>query len=179
MVMSVRRFENHVPRIASSAFVDATAVVLGDVDIGANVSVWPHAVVRGDIHSIKIGESTNIQDASVLHVSHDSEFAPGGFPLIVGCGVTVGHSVVLHGCHIEDNCLIGMGSIVMDGARVEAGAMLGAGSLVSPGTIVEGGYLWVGRPARRVRPLTSDEQRYLKYSAEHYVQLKDRHRFDT
>lgn len=174
--MPIRRFESLTPRIATSAYIDPTAVVIGDVEIGEDVSLWPNVVVRGDIHSIKIGDNTNIQDGSVLHVSHDSEFAPGGFPLAVGRAVTVGHMVMLHGCTIEDNCLIGMGSIIMDGARVQAGAMLGAGSLVSPGTIVEGGYLWVGRPARRVRTLTADEQRYLAYSAAHYVRLKNRHR---
>ncbi len=177
--MPVRRFESHTPRIAESAYIDATALVIGAVEIGADASLWPQVVVRGDIHFIKIGDNTNIQDGSVLHVSHDSEFAPGGFPLVIGRGVTVGHMVVLHGCTIEDNCLIGMGSMVMDGAHILAGAMLGAGSLVSPGKIIEGGYLWHGRPAGRVRPLTADEQRYLKYSAEHYVRLKNRHRIDA
>lgn len=177
--MPVRRFENYTPRIAESAYIDSTALVIGDVEIGTNASLWPHVVARGDIHFIKIGDNTNIQDGSVLHVSHDSEFAPGGFPLVIGVGVTVGHMAVLHGCTIEDNCLIGMGSMVMDGALVQAGAMLGAGSLVAPGKLIEGGYLWHGRPARRVRLLTADEQRYLKYSAEHYVRLKNRHRIDT
>jgi carbonic anhydrase/acetyltransferase-like protein (isoleucine patch superfamily) len=176
--MPIRRFESLTPRIATSAYIDPTAVVIGDVEIGADVSLWPNVVVRGDIHSIKIGDDTNIQDGSVLHVSHDSEFAPGGFPLAVGRAVTVGHMVMLHGCTIEDNCLIGMGSIIMDGARVQAGAMLGAGSLVSPGMVIEGGFLWLGRPARRVRTLTVKEQRYLSYSAEHYVRLKNRHRSD-
>lgn len=174
--MPIRDFETHTPRIAETAYIDPTALVIGDVEIGANVSLWPQVVVRGDIHFIKIGENTNIQDGSVLHVSHDSEFAPGGFPLTIGRGVTVGHMVVLHGCTIEDNCLIGMGSLVMDGAVVQAGAMLGAGSLVSPGLVIEAGYLWLGRPARRVRPLTEEEQRYLTYSAEHYVRLQKRHR---
>jgi carbonic anhydrase/acetyltransferase-like protein (isoleucine patch superfamily) len=174
--MPVRPFETKHPRIAASAYVDPAAVVIGDVEVGMDASLWPCVVARGDIHSIKIGANTNIQDGSVLHVSHDSEFAHGGFALAVGCGVTVGHMVMLHGCTIEDNCLIGMGSIVMDGARIESGAMLGAGSLVTPGMALEGGYLWLGRPARKVRALTADEQRYLVYSAEHYVRLKDRHR---
>lgn len=174
--MSIRPFESHTPRIDGSAYIDPTTVVIGDVEIGADASLWPHVVVRGDIHSIKIGDNSNIQDGSVLHVSHDSEFAPGGFPLRVGRGVTVGHTVILHGCTIEDNCLIGMGSIVMDGAQIQSGSMLGAGSLVTPGTVVEGGYLWLGRPARRVRALTDAERRYLAYSAEHYVRLKNRHR---
>lgn len=176
--MPIRRFEERAPRIADTAYVDAAAVVIGDVEIGADSSLWPNVVVRGDVHFIKIGVNTNIQDGSVLHVSHDSEFAPGGFPLVIGDGVTVGHMVVLHGCEIGDNSLIGMGSMVMDGAKVQPGSMLGAGSLVAPGKVIEGGYLWHGRPARRVRPLTDDEQRYLRYSAEHYVRLKNRHSTD-
>lgn len=174
--MPIRSFESKQPRIDASAYIDPQALVIGDVEIGADASLWPNVVVRGDIHSINIGANTNIQDESVLHVSHDSEFAPSGFPLIIGAGVTVGHMVVLHGCTIEDNCLIGMGSMVMDGALIQTGAMLGAGSLVAPGKQVEGGYLWHGRPARRVRALTPDEQNYLRYSAEHYVRLKNRHR---
>lgn len=174
--MPIRSFESHQPIIAESAYIDSTALVIGQVEIGADASLWPNVVARGDIQSIKIGANTNIQDGSILHVSHDSQFAPGGFSLAIGCAVTVGHMVALHGCVIEDNCLIGMGSMVMDGARVEAGAMLGAGSLVAPGKILEGGYLWHGRPARRVRTLTEDEQKYLIYSAEHYVRLKNRHR---
>lgn len=177
--MPIRSFENHTPNIAESAYIDPLSLVLGNVEIGADASLWPQVVVRGDIHSIKIGDATNIQDGSVLHVSHDSDFAPGGFPLVIGRRVTVGHLVILHGCRIEDDCLIGMGSIVMDGAVIQAGAMLGAGSLVSPGVVIEGGYLWLGRPARRVRPLTAEERRYLTYSAEHYVRLKNRHRLDA
>ena len=179
MRMPIRSFENHTPHIAESAYIDPLALVLGNVEIGADASLWPQVVVRGDIQSIKIGDATNIQDGSVLHVSHDSDYAPGGFPLVIGRRVTVGHMAILHGCYIEDECLIGMGSIVMDGAVVQAGAMLGAGSLVSPGTVIEGGYLWLGRPARRVRPLTAEEQVYLTYSAEHYVRLKNRHRLDA
>jgi len=174
--MPVRPFESKTPRIADSAYIDPQALVIGDVEIGADASLWPNVVARGDIHSIRIGDNTNIQDGSVLHVSHDSEFAPGGFALTVGRGVTVGHQGILHGCVVEDNCLIGMGSIVMDGAVIAAGTMLGAGSLVPPGKVLEGGYLWVGRPARRVRALTADERRYLAYSAAHYVRLKNRYR---
>ncbi len=176
--MPIRDFESKRPRIAATAYIDPQALVIGDVEIGAHASLWPNVVVRGDVHSIKIGANTNIQDGSILHVSHDSEFAPGGFSLQVGIGVTVGHQVILHGCEIGDNCLIGMGSMVMDGARIEAGTMLGAGSLVGPGKVIEAGYLWHGRPARRVRYLTPDEVRYLTYSSKHYIRLKDRHRTD-
>lgn len=174
--MAIRSFETYQPDVDPSAYVDAAAVVIGQVRVGAEASLWPNVVVRGDIHSIEIGARTNIQDGSILHVTHDSEFAPGGFALRIGAAVTVGHQVVLHGCTIEDNCLIGMGCLVMDGARVEAGSLLGAGSLVAPGKVIEGGYLWHGRPARRVRPMTEDERRYLSYSAQHYVRLQRRHR---
>jgi carbonic anhydrase/acetyltransferase-like protein (isoleucine patch superfamily) len=171
----IRAFEGHLPDVDPLAWVDETALVLGDVSIGADSSIWPMTVVRGDIHRIEIGARSNIQDGAVLHVTHDSRFVPGGRPLVVGDGVTVGHKVVLHACTIGDGCLIGMGSVVMDGAVVEAGVLLGAGSLVTPGKHLEGGYLWQGSPARRVRELTDQEREYLAYSAEHYVRLKNRH----
>ena len=173
--MTIRSFEDKHPQVAPGAWVDATALVIGDVSIGADTSVWPMTVIRGDIHRIRIGAGTNIQDGSVLHVTHDSEFAPGGHGLIIGDDVTVGHHVALHGCTVEDRCLIGTGSRLLDGALVRSGAMIGAGSLVPPGKELEGGYLWVGSPIRRVRELTEDEVRYLEYAAIHYVKLKNRH----
>ncbi|MEJ2645749.1 MAG: gamma carbonic anhydrase family protein [Gammaproteobacteria bacterium] len=173
--MAIRPFEDKVPRIAAGAFVDETAVVIGDVTVGEDASVWPMAVVRGDIHRIEIGPRTNIQDGSVLHVTHAGEFNPDGYPLSVASEVTVGHRVTLHGCTIEDRCLIGMGAVVMDGALIRSGVLLGAGALVTPGMELDGGYLWLGSPARRVRRLRADEQAYLAYSAEHYVRLKNRH----
>jgi carbonic anhydrase/acetyltransferase-like protein (isoleucine patch superfamily) len=171
----IRSFEGHVPEIAPGAWVDETALVIGDVVIGAHSSVWPMTVVRGDIQRIEIGARTNIQDGSVLHVTHDSRFMPGGRPLTVGDDVTVGHKVVLHACSIGERCLIGMGSIIMDGAEIASDTLLGAGSLVTPNKRLESGYLWQGSPARRVRELTDREREYLRYSAEHYVRLKDRH----
>lgn len=174
--MAVRTFEAHTPAIHASAYVDALALVSGQVSIGADSSIWPMSVVRGDINRITIGERTNIQDGSVLHVTHDSEFAVGGAPLVIGNDVTVGHKVVLHACTIEDLCLIGMGSVVLDGAVVREGAMVGAGALVPPNKDLEGGYLYVGSPVKRVRELTEKEKQFLKYSAEHYARLKDRHR---
>ncbi len=171
----IRSFEGQVPAIDASAWVDDTALVLGAVRLGADTSIWPMTVLRGDIHHIQVGARSNIQDGSVLHVTHDSRFVPGGHPLQIGDAVTVGHKVILHGCTIGDRCLIGMGSTVMDGAVIEAGAMLAAGSLVAPGKRLEGGYLWRGSPARRVRALTASEQDYLHYSAENYVRLKDRY----
>ncbi|MGA7801610.1 MAG: gamma carbonic anhydrase family protein [Gammaproteobacteria bacterium] len=173
--MAIRSFGDRTPRIAPGVFVDETAVVIGDVTVGEDASLWPLTVVRGDIHRIEIGARTNIQDGSVLHVTHASEFNPAGYPLSVGNEVTVGHRVMLHGCTIEDRCLIGMGAVVMDGAVIRAGVLLGAASLVTPGMELEGGYLWLGSPARRVRPLRDDEKAYLAYSAEHYVRLKERH----
>lgn len=174
--MSIRRFEGCFPEIHPTAYIDEQAMVGGQVTIGADSSVWPMCVLRGDINSIKVGERTNIQDGSVLHVTHDSEFAEGGMPLVVGSDVTVGHKVILHACTIEDLCLIGMGAVVLDGAVVRAGAMIGAGSLVPPNKDLEGGYLYVGSPVKRVRELSEKECRFLKYSAEHYARLKDRHR---
>jgi carbonic anhydrase/acetyltransferase-like protein (isoleucine patch superfamily) len=173
--MSVRRFGNHQPVIHPSVYIDERALVLGEVSIGVDSSVWPMTVVRGDVNSISIGERTNIQDGSVLHVTHDSEYAEGGMPLVVGSDVTVGHKVILHACHIEDGCLIGMGAIVLDGAVIRTGAMIAAGALVPPGKMLEGGYLYVGAPVKQARELTEKEKRFLQYSAAHYVRLKNRH----
>ncbi len=164
-----------VPRIAASAYVDESALVIGDVTLGEDVSLWPNVVARGDVNSIRVGARTNIQDGTILHVSHDSEFAPGGFPLQIGADITVGHQAILHGCTIEDRCLIGMAATIMDGAIVRSGTIVGAGSLVPPGHDLEGGYLWVGSPARRVRELRESEVAFLNYSAGHYVELKNRH----
>jgi len=172
--MSIRSFDCHSPTLASGVYVDEQAMVGGRVEIGADSSVWPMSVVRGDVNFIRIGARTNIQDGSVLHVTHDSDYAPGGQPLIVGDEVTVGHNVVLHACTVEDRCLIGMGAVVLDGAIIRAGAMVGAGALVTPGKELDGGYLYVGSPARRLRELTEKEKAFLEYSAEHYVRLKDR-----
>jgi carbonic anhydrase/acetyltransferase-like protein (isoleucine patch superfamily) len=173
--VTVRTFENITPKIASSAYVDDTALVLGDVTLAADVSLWPQVVARGDVNSIEVGARTNIQDGTILHVSHDSEFDPGGFPLRIGADITVGHQAVLHGCTIEDRCLIGIAATIMDGAIVRSGSIVGAGSLVPPGHDLEGGYLWLGTPARKVRPLRDKEIGFLEYSAKHYVELKNRH----
>ena len=172
---NIRPFESHHPEIAPDAWVDETAVVIGDVSIASRSSIWPMCVIRGDVHHIDIGRETNIQDGSVLHVSHDSHYLPGGRPLTIGDGVTVGHRVMLHGCEIADGCFIGMGSTILDGAVLEAGAMLGAGSLVPQGKRLQGGYLWLGRPARRVRILSDKEQEIISYTAGHYVRLMQRH----
>jgi carbonic anhydrase/acetyltransferase-like protein (isoleucine patch superfamily) len=175
MMKNIRSFENYTPEIDETAFIDDSAVVTGNVVIGKDSSIWPCCSVRGDIHSIVIGERSNIQDGSILHVTHDSEYAPGGNKLTVGSDVTVGHNVVLHACTIEDFCLIGMGSVVLDGSVVQSGAMVGAGSLVPPNKVLEGGYMWLGSPVKKVRELTEMEKSFLEYSAIHYVDLKNRH----
>lgn len=171
----IRSFENSSPRLGKGVFVDETALVLGAVAIGEDSSVWPMAVVRGDVNSITIGARSNIQDNSVLHVTHDGPYTPGGVALVVGDDVTVGHNVILHACTVGSRCLIGMGAIVMDKAVLEDEVFLAAGALVAPGKRLRGGYLYRGNPAVETRPLTQDELDNLRYSAQHYVRLKNRH----
>jgi carbonic anhydrase/acetyltransferase-like protein (isoleucine patch superfamily) len=175
-VSNIRAFEDHSPQIDPTAWVDPTAVVIGDVTLGPQVSIWPACVIRGDIHRIAIGARTNIQDGSILHVSHDSGFMPGGAPLAIHEDVTVGHQVVLHGCEVHPHCLIGIGARVLDRAVLQPYTLLGAGSLVTPGRLLDGHALWVGAPVRRVRSLTDRELEYLDYVAMNYVRLAARHR---
>ena len=174
--MSIRQFEHHTPHIDSSCYIDPSATVIGRVEIGAHSSVWPTAVIRGDINTIEIGEYTSIQDGTVIHVTHASDFHPGGFATRIGSQVTVGHRVMLHGCTIHDYCLIGMSSMVMDDVIIESDVLLGAGSLVPPGKVLEGGFLWLGSPAKKIRPLTNQEREQIRYSAQHYAKLADRYR---
>ena len=175
-MMPVRPFESSEPRLGARVYVDPAAVVIGRVSLGDDVSVWPTAVIRGDVHFIRIGARCNIQDGSILNVTHDGPFQPGGHSTVLGEDVTVGHRVTLHGCEVGHRCLIGMDSTVMDGAVLEDEVFLAAGSLVTPGSRLAGGQLWRGRPARAVRDLTPAETEMLSYSAEHYVRLKDRYR---
>jgi len=160
-----------LPQLAQGAWVHPCATIIGEVLLGRDSSVWPGAVIRGDVNRITIGEASNIQDGSVLHVSHKTPANPVGGPLVIGDRVTVGHTVILHACTIEDECLIGMGSIILDGAVVRKHVLLGAGSLVPEGRVLESGYLYLGRPAKAVRPLSEDEMAYFAYSAGHYVNL--------
>lgn len=170
----IRPFKNILPRIAATAYVDLAACVIGDVVIGEDSSVWPMVAIRGDVNVIRIGARTNIQDGSVLHVTHEGgPLSPDGNGLFIGDDVTVGHNVVLHACTVEDACLIGMGSVVLDGAVIKSGAMVGAGSVVSPGKVLEGGYLYLGTPARQARALNQNEKDNLLYSSRHYVKLKN------
>lgn len=174
--MAIERYKDIQPKLGQAVFVHAAATVIGDVELGDNVSVWPGAVIRGDVNSIRIGAGSNIQDCAVLHVSHKSAADPVGAPLIIGRNVTVGHTVILHGCTIGDNCLIGMGSLVMDKAVLQDHVLLGAGSLVPEGKVLESGWLYLGRPAKALRRLTDEEMAYFEYSARHYIQLAAEYR---
>ena len=173
--MAIRPFEGITPTIDKSAYVDEQSAVIGDVHIGADSSIWPMAVLRGDVNKIRIGARTSIQDGTVGHVTHDHPGEPGGHPLLVGDDVTVGHNVTLHGCTIGNKCLVGMGSTVLDGAVLEEGVFLAAGSLVPPGKTLEGGFLWVGSPVKKARPLNDGEKEWLGYSAQHYARLKGKY----
>lgn len=173
--MTLRRFKEFTPMLGHNTFVDDSAVVIGDVKIGDDSSIWPLTVIRGDMHKIRIGSRTSIQDGSILHITHAGPFNPDGFPLIIGDEVTVGHQAMLHGCTIGNRILIGMGSTVMDGAVIEDEVILGAGSLVAPGKTLESGYLYVGRPAKQLRALTEKERSFFSYTAGNYVKLKDEH----
>ncbi|MCK4865388.1 MAG: gamma carbonic anhydrase family protein [Gammaproteobacteria bacterium] len=173
--MTIRNFEHKTPDIHATTFIDETALVLGNVKIGENSSIWPLTVIRGDVNRIVIGNNTNIQDNSVLHVTHDSPYNPGGFDLKIGDNVTVGHRVILHGCRVENSCLIGMAATIMDGAVIESHNLIGAGSLVTPNKHLESGYLWMGSPIRKVRKLNDEEIKSIEYSALNYVKLKNQH----
>lgn len=173
--MTIRTYQSITPQLGERAFVDASAVVIGDVEIGEDSSVWPLTVIRGDMHRIRIGKRTSVQDGSVLHITHAGPFNPDGFPLIIGDEVTIGHKVMLHGCTLGSRILVGMGSTVMDGAVVEDEVIIGAGSLVPPGKVLESGYLYVGSPVKQGRPLTDKERNFFSYTAGNYVKLKDQH----
>ena len=172
---AVQTYQGTSPSLGDGVYVHPSATIIGDVSLGNNASVWPGTIIRGDVNFIRIGEGTNVQDLSVLHVSHKSSWDPAGAPLIVGSNVTIGHKVILHGCTIEDESLIGMGSIIMDKVVVQKHVLVGAGSLVPEGKILESGYLYLGSPARRVRKLTDKELEHFLYSANHYIKLKNQY----
>jgi len=171
--MPLKSFLDTSPVIGERVFLHSSCQVIGDVRMGDDSSVWCNAVLRGDVNRIVIGRGTNVQDLTMCHVSHKTAEKPEGSPLLIGDHVTVGHSVILHGCTIGNECLIGMGSIIMDDVVIPDRVMIAAGSLISPGKVLQGGMLYVGRPATALRALTEEEIAYLKYSAEHYMKLKD------
>lgn len=170
---TLRAFLDRRPEVGERVYIDPAATVIGQVVLGDDVSVWPNVVLRGDVQRIEVGARSNVQDGTIGHVTHDGPFTPGGFPLLIGEDVTVGHGAILHACRIGDRCLIGMGALVLDGAVIEDDVMLGAGSLVSPGKRLEQGWLYRGRPAAAMRRLSDEELEMLRYSAAHYVRLKD------
>ncbi len=173
--MTTERFEQWQPKLGKRVFIDPSARVIGDVVIGDDSSVWPMTVIRGDIHRIRIGARSSIQDATVVHVTHDGPFNPGGFPTLIGDDVTVGHKVMLHGCTIQDRVLVGMGATVMDGAVVESEVIIAAGALVPPGKTLVSGHLYVGSPAKQARALSEEEREFFRYTASKYVELKNRY----
>ncbi len=173
--LSIRRYQGKDPLLGAGVYVDPMAVVIGDVEIGEDSSVWPYAIIRGDMHRIRIGARTSVQDGSVLHITHASDYNPAGHPLIIGDDVTIGHSVNLHGCTIGNRVLVGIGSTVLDGALIEDEVVIGAGTLVPPGKRLESGFLYVGSPCKQARPLSDKERSFFRYSAGNYVKLKNIH----
>lgn len=171
--MTLRTFKGTTPRLGARVYIDPACVVLGDVTLGDDCSVWPMTVIRGDMHRIRIGARCSIQDGSVLHITHASDYNPEGYPLTLGDDVTVGHKALLHGCTIGSRVLVGMGATVMDGVVVEDEVIIAAGAVVTPGKRLESGYVYAGNPAKPLRALKEAERAFFKYTAGNYVKLKD------
>ena len=176
MSAQLRPYKAFFPQIGLRVMIDASSVVIGDVRIADDVSVWPLVAIRGDVNYVSIGQRSNIQDGSVLHVTHKSPYKPEGNPLIIGEDVTVGHKVMLHGCRIGNRVLVGMDSTIMDDVVIEDDVMIGACSLVPPRKRLQSGYLYVGVPVKQVRPLTEEEKAFLVYSAQHYMRVAANHK---
>lgn len=177
--MTLRTYKSITPSLGAKCYVDPSAVIAGDVVLGDDVSIWPLVAARGDVNKIRIGARSNVQDGSVLHVTRKSAQNPEGFPLIIGEDVTVGHKCMLHGCELGSRILVGMGAIIMDGVIVEDDVFIGAGTLVPPNKRLESGYLYVGNPMQKKRPLKESEMAFLKQSAINYVNLKDEYLEDA
>jgi len=160
----LKPYKGIMPKLGKGVFIEESAQVIGDVAIGADSSVWFNAVVRGDVHYIKIGDRTNVQDNSTLHVTKDT------YPLVIGNDITIGHNVILHGCTVKDRCLIGMGAIVLDNAEIGEDSIVGAGALVTEGMKVPPGSLVLGIPARVARSLRPDEKARILKSAQNYIE---------
>lgn len=170
---NLRAHQGHTPQLGKGVYIDPAATVIGDVTLGDDSNVWPGAIIRGDMHYIRIGARSSIQDNSVLHITHAGPFNTDGHPLIIGDDVIVGHQVTLHGCTLGNRILVGIGTVVLDGAVVEDDVMIAAGALVPPGKRLVSGYLYKGSPCRQARPLTEKERAFFTYSAANYVRLKD------
>lgn len=171
--MTIRTYKSITPQQGARCYIDDSAVVVGDVSLGDDVSIWPLVAARGDVNSMRIGDRSNVQDGTVLHVTRKTAVNPDGHPLIIGEDVTVGHHCMLHGCQLGNRILVGMGAIIMDGVMVEDDVFIGAGTLVPPNKVLESGYLYVGNPMVKKRPLKDSERAFLAKSAENYVILKD------
>ncbi len=171
--MTTRSFKEYQPNLSKNVYIDPAAIVIGRVSLADDCSVWPTSVIRGDVNQITIGERSNVQDGSIIHVNHESEYYGGGSTVNIGSDVTIGHKVMIHGAHIGNRCLIGMGTIILDGAKLNDEALLAAGSLVPMNKELEGGYLWMGSPVKKIRPLNDKERELFCYSATHYVGLKN------
>lgn len=179
MSKALRAFKDHFPRLGERVFVDPSSVVIGDVTLGDDCSVWPMAVIRGDMHRIRLGARVSVQDGCVLHITHASDFNPEGFSLTVGDDVTIGHKALLHGATLGSRILVGMGAIVMDGAVVEDEVIIAAGAVVTPGKRLESGFVYAGNPAKALRPLKEKERAFFTYTAGNYVKLKDEYLAET
>lgn len=169
----LRSYKGLFPTVGERVYLDPSSVLVGDITLGDDVSIWPLVAARGDVNHICIGNRTNIQDGSVLHVTHKNKENPVGHPLLIGDDVTIGHKVMLHGCTIGNKVLVGMGTIVLDGAVIEDEVMVGAGSLVPPGKRLVSGYLYVGSPVKQARPLKEAERAFLQKSSDNYVVTKN------
>ncbi len=161
--MPLYPYKNILPEIANNSFIAPSADIIGAVKIGTEVGIWFNCVIRGDVANITIGDRTNIQDGTIIHVTRN------GHPTIIGSGVTIGHKALLHACKLEDGCFVGMGAIIMDDVIVESGAMVAAGALITPGKIVKKGEIWAGNPGKFFRNLTEVEADYIKISEKNYV----------
>ena len=171
--MSLQSYKDKSPLVHESAYIHESAVIVGDVEIAEDASIWPLVAARGDVNYMRIGKRSNIQDGTVLHLTRASASNPEGYPLIIGEDVTVGHKAMLHGCCLGNRILVGMGAIIMDNVIVEDDVIIGGGALVPPNKTLESGYLYVGSPVKQARPLSDEERAFLKVSADNYVRLKD------
>ncbi|MCG9698373.1 gamma carbonic anhydrase family protein [Shewanella sp. Isolate11] len=179
MTNSIRSYKGISPQFDNSVYIDEACVLVGDISLESDASIWPLVAARGDVNQIKIGKRSNVQDGTVLHVTRKSPARPEGHPLLIGDDVTIGHKAMLHGCTIGNRILVGMGAIILDGAILEDDVILGAGSLVPPGKVLQSGYLYVGSPAKQIRKLTEAELAFLPQSADNYVRLKNEYLEET